>query len=550
MSDASTDKTVFISYRRNVASFIARAIFQDLRANDYDVFMDVESIDSGTFDTIILNQIAARAHFLVILTPGTLERCNEAGDWLRREVEYAIASGRNIVPIFVNDFRFKDAGLHLTGKLSELSRFNALSLPHDYFDEAMLKLRKRYLRQTLQGIIQPTPLRETFVVNQKIEEAVRLPLLTEEEWKSQALIYEASQKELGGDLDGAIKIYDELIQMNPDNDTNLCERGSLYAAKGDILSALSDYSAAIHLNPYEAGYFLNRGLVYYDVENWIVAAENFREAIHLRPNYAEAFSNLGNSLISLQDWDQALKELDTAIQFNPNLVPAYNNRGIVFRSKRDYDSAIANFTQAIAIDPSFIEAYRNRADTRFLKKDYHGSIEDYSQVIRINSKDSDAYYNRGGVKGNIGDIKGEIADYTVAITLDPNNEDIYSDRAITLYRSRDLNGAFADTDQVIKINENNKTAYSIRGEIFFERKQYAMALLDFQKLNKLEPGQNDVMASLAITYHATHDLRTAVRLWRLLLAVNQNFRDPEWVKKELSWADPLVDEARKLIAKL
>ncbi len=83
-------KTVFISYRRNVASFIARAIFLELRANGYDVFMDVESIDSGAFDTIILRQIEARAHFVLILTPGTLERCAEPGDWLRREIEHAM----------------------------------------------------------------------------------------------------------------------------------------------------------------------------------------------------------------------------------------------------------------------------------------------------------------------------------------------------------------------------------------------------------------------------------------------------------------------------
>ena len=65
--------TVFLSYRRNVSSFIARAVFQDLRQHGYDVFMDVESIDSGQLDAIILTQIAARTYFLVILTQGTLE---------------------------------------------------------------------------------------------------------------------------------------------------------------------------------------------------------------------------------------------------------------------------------------------------------------------------------------------------------------------------------------------------------------------------------------------------------------------------------------------
>ncbi|MCC7450371.1 MAG: hypothetical protein IT324_23330, partial [Anaerolineae bacterium] len=85
------NNSVFISYRRSVSSYIARAVFQDLRYNSIDAFMDVESIDSGQFDTIILNQIAARPYFLVILTPGTLDRCNEPGDWLLREIDHAIS---------------------------------------------------------------------------------------------------------------------------------------------------------------------------------------------------------------------------------------------------------------------------------------------------------------------------------------------------------------------------------------------------------------------------------------------------------------------------
>src|SRR5262245_56934339 len=101
---AESQPTVFLSYRRNVSAFIARAVFQDLRQHGYDVFMDVESIDSGQFETIILNQIAARGHFLVILTPGTLDRCHEPDDWLRREIEHAIALGRNVIPILVNEF--------------------------------------------------------------------------------------------------------------------------------------------------------------------------------------------------------------------------------------------------------------------------------------------------------------------------------------------------------------------------------------------------------------------------------------------------------------
>ncbi len=122
-------KTVFISYRRKVAAFIARAIFQDLRDHEYDVFMDVESIDSGQFNQIILNQIEAKAHFILILTSGTVERCAEPGDWLRQEIEYAIDKQRNIVPLLINDYNFDDAKPYLTGKLAQLPTLQRAERP-------------------------------------------------------------------------------------------------------------------------------------------------------------------------------------------------------------------------------------------------------------------------------------------------------------------------------------------------------------------------------------------------------------------------------------
>ena len=123
---ADQEKTVFISYRRDVSAFLARAVFADLKEHGYDVFMDVESIDSGTFDTIILNQIAARAHFIVILAPGTLERLNESGDWLHKEIERALELERN---------RASHLGRPLSVAYLDLDNFtfNTLMMPLKYF---------------------------------------------------------------------------------------------------------------------------------------------------------------------------------------------------------------------------------------------------------------------------------------------------------------------------------------------------------------------------------------------------------------------------------
>src|SRR3984885_5095695 len=99
------EKTVFISYRRvNVAWAIA--IFQYLTNHGFGVFFDYYGIASGDFERVIFGNIDTRAHFLVLLTPSALDRCSEPEDWLRREIEYAIITRRNVVPVMLEGFDF------------------------------------------------------------------------------------------------------------------------------------------------------------------------------------------------------------------------------------------------------------------------------------------------------------------------------------------------------------------------------------------------------------------------------------------------------------
>ena len=75
------NKTVFISYRRSTSQELARAIFMHLKYNGYDAFFDVNAMDNGAFDEIILNQIGARTHFISIISKGAFERCVDDGAW-------------------------------------------------------------------------------------------------------------------------------------------------------------------------------------------------------------------------------------------------------------------------------------------------------------------------------------------------------------------------------------------------------------------------------------------------------------------------------------
>ena len=238
---AQQHKTVFISYRRSVASFPARAIFQDLRDHGYDVFMDVESIDNGQFDTIILKQIEARAHFLLVLAPGTVERCIEPGDWLRREIEHAMDHGRNIVPLLIGGFSFKGSDKYLTGKLGELSRYNGVEVPHNFFDEAMDRLRMRFLKRPVYLIPTLADEEETEPVVPEVPARSRTPVSVTD------YANRAYERLSNADFDGAVADYSAAIRLNPRYVDAYYNRGIARAALGDVLDALADYQAYLDL---------------------------------------------------------------------------------------------------------------------------------------------------------------------------------------------------------------------------------------------------------------------------------------------------------------
>ena len=244
------DNSIFISYRRSVSAFVARAVFQDLRAHNYDVFMDVESIDAGDMAEIILNQIAARPYFLVILAPGSLDRCSEPDDWLRREIEHAMDLHRTIIPVMTSNFDFDTSKQYLTGKLADLHRFQALNVPHDYFEAAMDRLRNRFLKPI--NIPTKTVLpEEQVLVQRKIEQADATPPVTERQLNAQ----------------------------------DHFERGLLAYMKGERENALIDYRKALRLNSTFAEAFAAIGLVYRDLEQTTNAIESFHTALDLQPDH-------------------------------------------------------------------------------------------------------------------------------------------------------------------------------------------------------------------------------------------------------------------------
>ena len=237
------DNSVFISYRRNVSGYPARAVFQDLCFNGVQAFLDIESIGSGPFSSRIVNQIMARPYFVLLLAPGSLERTTEPHDWLRREIETAISANRIIIPLLTSGFDFTApyAQPYLTGTLEQLPTFNAVNVPLDYFDEAMTRLRTRFLKP----VDLPTtalPMQEQMAMQAKLDEVMALPRVTAEQLNAQQF-FERALARMSDDIGGQIADYTEALRLNPRFTDAYYNRSFARMAQGDEEGAKADYRA-------------------------------------------------------------------------------------------------------------------------------------------------------------------------------------------------------------------------------------------------------------------------------------------------------------------
>jgi WD40 repeat protein len=326
------EKTVFISYRRTNVAW-ALAIFQNLKQHGHDVFFDYSGIASGDFESVILENINARAHFLVLLTPSALERCDDPADWLRREIEAALASRRNIVPVTLEGFDFSTPAIagKLTGGLGALKQYNSVRIPPDYFDEAMERLRSRYLNVPLNAVLHPASIQAQQAATEQKAAADAAPEVQQEEltalqWFERAVT--------ATDDDEKLRCYTEAIRLNPDYEAAFDARGKLRSDRGDEEGARQDALESIRLLRGTAA-----------AVQWfalgMIALEKFTKGKDLR-NYTPSGRQDKNL-------DEALRCLNEALRIKPDKALYLVRRGFVLHLKGDEEGALKDAKEAFRL---------------------------------------------------------------------------------------------------------------------------------------------------------------------------------------------------------
>lgn len=157
----------------------------------------------------------------------------------------------------------------------------------------------------------------------------------------------------------------------PDSITELFARGvSLEENPSTHDEAIRVYDQVLEIDPQHAAAHINLGTLYYNRQDFGAAEQHYRAAVAADARYALAYFDLGNVLDETGRVNDAITAYKTAIQLAPTYADAHYNLALAYERIREPRKALRHWSVYIKLDRSGAwAAHARKQRARILEAD-------------------------------------------------------------------------------------------------------------------------------------------------------------------------------------
>ncbi len=255
-----------------------------------------------------------------------------------------------------------------------------------------------------------------------------------------------------GKYDSAIFYLDRAVELKPDFESALFNRGIAEINIKMYDAAYSDFSKVIKVDSTHAGAFLLRAVSGLMLNNLSSMLSDIEIAVRIDPYIFSDFYFL-----------QVRKTIDKSIEMAPENVSLIEARGYANYKSGYFRLAVNDFVKANKLVPGNSEFYKMMGACRIYLNDTIGAETDLKAALDINPGDAEIYYFLGLYANDLLGQPEKSQEYlSQAIDLDTANEVYYYQRALISYNLYEYEAAFADLEKAIELNGLNGDYFSLR----------------------------------------------------------------------------------------
>lgn len=215
-------------------------------------------------------------------------------------------------------------------------------------------------------------------------------------------LQEAFARHQSGDLDGAVRLYQEILAASPNNAEAAHLLGVAFFQGEQFADAVRLFSRAVELDGSNPDYLNNLGLAQFNCEAFAEAQQSYVRALTLNPQSVDALNNLGMALQKLDDVPSALDRFEAALVLAPDEPEILHNYGVALQAADQLDKAARTLEKSLNLGGHNPDSYATLGAVRFDMDDADGAFEALWNAIKTDPFHQDAHECFKTLKWRIG----------------------------------------------------------------------------------------------------------------------------------------------------
>ncbi len=260
-----------------------------------------------------------------------------------------------------------------------------------------------------------------------------------------------------GQVQEAIKLYTEAIEINPQYAEAYYRRAQLYKELKQWDKKAADISSTLAVDPKHVGALRDRAGDFFYKGKYLDAELDYSAAIKInRHNWYDYYMR-GRCRAAQGHDEAAMKDFDSAIEENTKASDAYYERGKLYVRQGKQKRAEKDFNRAIEYSWKHAGAHVELGKFRLAEKDYDEALKLFTKAERLSyGQGGEQLFWRGNTYKALKDYARAVEDYSAAIGRKFDTPQLRYNRAAAYYELGELEKARADLRLAVKGDEKNK----------------------------------------------------------------------------------------------
>jgi protein O-GlcNAc transferase len=326
------------------------------------------------------------------------------------------------------------------------------------------------------------------------------------------LINEGNLIEEAGQLDEALRCYDEAISKAPDLARAHMNRGNILLAREEAEDALHAYQKALELEPDYAAAHYNAGNAQAYLNKHEAACAAYEKAILLKPDFTDAHVALGNALEDLGRRDEAAASYRRALEISPDYAEVHANLGKTLLALGQHNEGTASLKHATDLMPDDMETLFVLGASQKSRGQLEAALSSLTRIQAASPENIDVNIQLGDTLLELGQANEAIACYRRVIDLVPDHFIAHNNLGNVYFTLGLFDEAYFWYSRALELQPNSAAVHSNLGSILKDIGQPLESIKSIRRALEIEPEFTVARSNLLFIGHSLDDFSQTMLL--------------------------------------